>query len=31
MAIEVAGRIPGVRKGAVEIRPVTGIPGMPAR
>jgi hypothetical protein len=29
-AIAVAGRIPGVRKGTVEIRPVAEIPGLPA-
>jgi hypothetical protein len=29
-AIEIAGRIPGARKGTVEIRPVVEIPGLPA-
>ena len=29
-AIEIAGRIPGARKGTVEIRPVLEIPGLPA-
>ena len=29
-AIAVAGRIPGARKGTVEIRPVMEIPGLPA-
>jgi len=29
-AIEIAGRIPAVRKGTVEIRPVVEIPGLPA-
>jgi hypothetical protein len=28
-AIEIAGRIPGARKGSVEIRPVVEIPGLP--
>lgn len=28
-AIEVAGRIPGARKGTVEIRPVIELPGLP--
>jgi hypothetical protein len=28
-AIEIAGRIPGARKGSVEIRPVLEIPGLP--
>jgi hypothetical protein len=28
--IEIAGRIPGARKGTVEIRPVMEIPGLPA-
>ena len=28
-AIDVAGRIPGARKGTVEIRPVLEIPGLP--
>jgi hypothetical protein len=29
-AIDIAGRIPGARKGTVEIRPVVEIPGLPA-
>jgi hypothetical protein len=29
-AIEIAGRIPGARKGTVEIRPVVEIPNLPA-
>jgi hypothetical protein len=29
-AIGIAGRIPGARKGTVEIRPVVEIPGLPA-
>ena len=29
-AIDIAGRIPGARKGSVEIRPVVEIPGLPA-
>lgn len=29
-AIAIAGRIPGARKGTVEIRPVVEIPGLPA-
>jgi hypothetical protein len=29
-AIDIAGRIPGARKGTVEIRPVVVIPGLPA-
>jgi hypothetical protein len=29
-AIEIAGRIPGARKGTVEIRPVLEVPGLPA-
>jgi hypothetical protein len=28
-AIDIAGRIPGARKGTVEIRPVMEIPGLP--
>jgi hypothetical protein len=28
-AIEIAGQIPGVRKGTVEIRPLVEIPGLP--
>jgi hypothetical protein len=28
-AIDIAGRIPGARKGTVEIRPVVEIPGLP--
>jgi hypothetical protein len=28
-AIQIAGRIPGARKGTVEIRPVLEIPGLP--
>ena len=28
-AIDIAGRIPGARKGSVEIRPVVEIPGIP--
>jgi hypothetical protein len=28
-ALDIAGRIPGARKGAVEIRPVLEIPGLP--
>jgi hypothetical protein len=28
-AIEIAGRVPGARKGTVEIRPVLEIPGLP--
>jgi hypothetical protein len=28
--IDIAGRIPGARKGTVEIRPVLEIPGLPA-
>ena len=28
-AIDIAGRIPGARKGSVEIRPVVEIPGLP--
>jgi hypothetical protein len=30
-AIRIAARIPGARKGTVEIRPVLEIPGLPAR
>ena len=29
-AIDIAGRLPGARKGTVEIRPVVEIPGLPA-
>lgn len=29
-AIDIAGRIPGARKGTVEIRPVLDLPGLPA-
>lgn len=29
-AIAIAGRIPGARKGTVEVRPVVEIPGLPA-
>ena len=29
-AMDIAGRIPGARKGTVEIRPVVEIPGLPA-
>jgi hypothetical protein len=29
-AIDIAGRIPGARKGTVEIRPVVEIPNLPA-
>jgi len=29
-AIEIAGKIPGARKGTVEIRPLMEIPGLPA-
>jgi hypothetical protein len=29
-AIDIAGRIPGARKGTVEIRPLVEIPGLPA-
>ena len=29
-AIEIAGRIPGARKGAVEVRPVMEMPGLPS-
>jgi hypothetical protein len=29
-AIEIAGRIPGARKGTVEIRPAVEIPGLPS-
>ena len=29
-AIAIAGRIPGARKGTIEIRPVIEIPGLPA-
>ena len=29
-AIDIAGRIPGARKGTVEIRPVVEVPGLPA-
>ena len=29
-AIDIAGRIPGARKGTVEIRPVVELPGLPA-
>lgn len=29
-AIEIAGRIPGARKGTVEVRPVMELPGLPA-
>jgi hypothetical protein len=29
-AIDIAGRIPGARKGTVEIRPVVEIPGLPS-
>jgi hypothetical protein len=30
-AIEIAGRIPGARKGTVEVRPVLELPGLPPR
>lgn len=30
-AINIAGRIPGARKGTVEIRPVVELPGLPTR
>ena len=30
-AISIAGRIPGARKGTVEVRPVMEIPGLPTR
>lgn len=30
-AIEIAGQIPGARKGTVEIRPLVEIPGLPAQ
>jgi len=29
-AIEIAGRIPGAKKGTVEVRPVLDLPGLPA-
>lgn len=29
-AIAIAGRIPGARKGTIEIRPVVNLPGLPA-
>jgi hypothetical protein len=30
-AIDIAGRIPGARKGTIEVRPVVEIPNLPAR
>src|SRR5687768_672009 len=30
-AIEIAGRIPGARRGTIEVRPVMEIPGLPTR